>query len=305
MANGTTTSATISAVIQTTLSRARDYVEKPTIMTNKRMVTVHRLADGDGLTVNWPKFGNAFTRQSLTEGQPINNPQTLVPSSQQFTTSEYGVMALITDKAVRVTKEPMWARAGRFSGNAMRRGMEGDMLGLFSGLSRELGGAGNTFDPRWLAVGKQRLIAASESGQTEPVENPSEINAVIHPFHAHDFLAPSGVVGSNIANSASGFIPIPGWTEELVLEYDIKRMWGVTIAQAPLITIDGSDDAIGAIFHKSAFMYVETSDALSSEKDRDITLRANMLVMTEEHGVGEIEDQWGFKITADAAAPTL
>lgn len=301
---GVTSSTSLANVIKTTLSRARDLVEKPTVLTDENCVTKVMIEDGDGLTYNWPKFGDAFTAQSLSEGQPINNPQTLIPSTQQFTTSEVGVMTLLTDKAVRVTKEAMWARAGRFCGNAMRRRKETDMIGLFAGLSRDLGSAGNPLVPGAISAAKVRLITASESGQTEPVEDMSQVLAALHPFGVHDFLAPSGTIGSNIANSASGFIPIEGWTQELVREYDITRAYGVNIAQIPLIAIDGSDDAISAIFHKMAFLFVGTSVSMRAEKDRDITLRATMLVMTSEYGVGELEDQWGFKYTHDATAPT-
>lgn len=301
MATGTTSTSTISAVIQTTLQRAYEYIEKPTVMNNNRVVTIVTLEDGDGTTYNWPKFGQKFTAQALSEGQPINNPQTLVPSSNQFSTSEYGVMFLITDKARRVTKEPMWARGGRFCGNAMRRYKEVQGLSLFAGLSRDLGAANNPFSPGYVGVAKVRLRAAAEAGQTEPVEG--DIVGVLHDFHKHDFLASSGVLGSNI-NSASGYMPIEGWTEEMVREYDIRRYEGVDLLSSSLMSIDANDDAVAAIFNKSAFIHVKTSHAMRAERDRDIFLRADALVMTAEDGWGELEDQFGFKITADVSPPT-
>ena len=300
MADGVNTSADWGNVIETTISRARDVIEKPTVMTDMNVVTVVTIKDGDGLTYNWPKFGTAWSAQALTEGVPINNPQKLIPTTQQFTTSENGIQWILTDKAKRVTKEPMAARAGRFGGHAMRRLKETTGLGLFSGLSRDLGTANNAFAPGWLSAAKVRLKAASESGQTEPAEG--EITAIIHPFHAHDILTSSATLGSNI-NSTSGYFPIEGWTEEMVREYDIRRLYGVDVAQAPLISIDGNDDAIGAVFSKMAFIHVKTSHMMKVEKDRDIELRADMVVMTSEYGFGELEDQFGFKMTADATAP--
>lgn len=301
MATGDNTSTTWQNVIPTVLSRARDVIEKPTIMTDANVVTKVTLKDGQGLTYNWPKFGTGLTAQTLSEGEPIANRQKLIPSTQQFTTAEKGVAVIMTDKAQRVTPEPMKARAGRFMGNALRRVNETDMLSLFSGLSRDLGSASNPFTPGWISAGKVRLIAASEAGQSEPVDG--EVVAVIHPFHAHDFLTSSATLGSNIANGTDGYYPIEGWTEELVREYDIKRAYGVTIAQAPLINIDGSDDAVSAIFSKMAFIHVSTSHKMRMETDRDIELRANLMVLTSEYGVGELEDQFGFAMTADATAP--
>jgi hypothetical protein len=300
VATGVNTSTTLANVIQTVLSRARDVIEKGTVMTDKNVVTQVTLGDGDGLTYNWPKFGTALSAQSLSEGVPINNPQKLIPTTQQFTTSEAGVQVILTDKAVRVTKEAMAARAGRFMGNAMRRKKETDGLGLFSGLARDLGTANNPFVPGWISAAKVRLRAASETLQTEPAEG--QITAIIHPFHLHDVLTSSGTLGSNI-NSTSGYFPIEGWTEEIVREYDIRQLYGVIVATAPLMSIDASDDAIGAIFGNTAFIHVRTSHSMSMEKDRDIELRATMMVLTSEYGDGELEDQHGFKMTADATAP--
>jgi len=300
VATGVNTSTTFANVIETVLSRARDVIEKPNVMTDANVVTKVTLKDGDGLTYNWPKFGTGLTAQALSEGVPINNPQKLIPTAQQFTTSEVGVQVILTDKAKRVTKEPMAARAGRFMGNAMKRKKETDGLVLFSGLSRDLGTANNPFNPGFISAAKVRLMAAAESGQTEPAEG--EIVAILHNFHAHDILTSSATLGSNI-NSTTGYFPIEGWTEELVRDYDIRRLYGVTIAQAPLISIDASDDAIGAIFAKTAFIHVRTSLDMMMERDRDIELRAEMMVLTSEYGFGELEDQHGFKITADATAP--
>ena len=303
--SGTTTSATVANVVPTVISAARELVEKPTVMSDKNVVTKRMIKDGDGLTYNWPKFGTNFAAQSLTEAVAINNPQTLIPSTQQFTTSEIGVMFLLTDRAKRVTNEDLAGRGGRFMGNAIRRNVETTGLGLFSGLSRDLGAAGNSFNPNFIAAAKVRLRSGTETNQTEPVSG--EITAIVQPYHIHDILTSSGTLGTTGGNEnvlATGRQPIDGWTEELVREYDIKRVYGVNIAGAPLITIDGSDDAVGAIFSNMAFLYVGTSNDMHVEKDRDISLRAEVMVMTKEFGFAELEDQFGFAITADASVPT-
>ena len=297
--NGNITTSDLGNVTQTVISRAREVIEKPLVMTDANVVTKVTIEDGDGLTYNWPKFGTGFTAQTLQENVPINNPQRLIPSTQQFSTSENGVQVILTDKAKRVTKEPMAARSGRFMGNAMRRLKETTGLALFSGLSRDLGSAGSAFSPGWISAAKVRLKAGAEATQTEPAEG--EIVAILHNFHIHDVLTSSGTLGNN--TTSSGYFPIEGWTEELVREYDVRRLYGVDVAAAPLISIDGSDDAIGAIFNKMAFIYVGTSHNMKMEKDRDIELRADMMVLTSEYGFGELEDQFGFKVTADATAP--
>jgi len=300
--SGATTSTTVANVVPTVISAARDLIEKPTVMSDANVVTKRMIKDGDGLTYNWPKFGTNFSAQNLSENVAINNPQTLIPTTQQFSTSEIGVMFLLTDRAKRVTNEDLAGRGGRFMGNAMRRNVETTGLALFSGLSRDLGAAGNSFNPNFLAAAKVRLRSGTETNQTEPVEG--EITAIVQPYHIHDIFTASTTLGNNENVLATGRQPIDGWTEEMIREYDVSRVYGVNIAGAPLITIDGSDDAVGAIFSKMAFLYVGTSHTMRTEKDRDITLRADVMVITQEYGFAELEDQFGFAITADASVPT-
>jgi len=297
---GNTTSTTLANVIATVLSRAKDVIEKPTVMSE--FVTKVKLEDGAGLTYNWPKFATKLDAQALAEGTPINNPQKLIPSSRQFTTSEVGVHVVLTDKAIRVTPEKMVARAGRFMGNAMKRKKETDLLSLFSGLSRDLGTANNPFNPQFLSAGYARLTAAAESGQSEPVEG--RVYAVLQNFAYHDILASGATLGSNI-NTSSGYFPIEGLTEELVRNYRLKELYDCVIALAPLISIDGSDDAVSAIFGEEAFILVNTSVSMRMERERDIFMRGEAMVITSEYGTGELDDQMGIKLTADATAPVV
>lgn len=303
MATGLSSSSDITAVIPTVLSNARDVVEKPTLMDG--MFTTVTLKDGDGLTYNWPKFGDQLVAQALSEGVPISNPQKLIPASQQFTTSEVGLEIMMTKKSLRVTPEAMRARAGRYAGNAIKRKREQDKLAMFAGLSRDLNGAGNAFNPAHLSVANVRLAAASGTGAdasaTEPAPGP--YYAVIHPFHYHDILPSTASLGSNI-NSTSGYFPIENLTEEIIRSYQVKELYNVALAMNPQISIDGSDDAVGAVFCKETFLDLKTSHMMDVNWEFDKNLRAWDVVVTIEYGTGEIEDQWGFKMTADASVPT-
>ena len=121
--------------------------------------------------------------------------------------------------------------------------------------------------------------------------------------HFHDTLVSAATLGSNI-NSDIGYAPIPGITEDLIKNYEVIPLYGVPVATHALMDIDASDDAVGAVFSKEAFLYISTSNTMHTETDRDPGLRAWSMFITSEYGVGEVEDDWGFKITADATAPT-
>lgn len=121
--------------------------------------------------------------------------------------------------------------------------------------------------------------------------------------HYHDVLVSAATLGSNI-NSTSGYFPIEGLTEQIIREYDVKTLYDVPMIRHAMMEVDASDDAIGAVFSKEALLFLSTSNMLHSETEHDKNLRAWDMVMTSEYGVGEIEDQWGFKIIADASLPT-
>lgn len=121
--------------------------------------------------------------------------------------------------------------------------------------------------------------------------------------HWHDVNVSAATLGSNI-NSDLGYAPIPGITEDLIRNGEVIPLFGIPVATHALMTIDGSDDATGAVFSKEAFLYLSTSNTMKTETERDKNLRAWDMIITSEYGVGEVDDDWGFKIIADATAPT-
>lgn len=292
--SGNTTTADLTNVLPTIISPAREYIEKRTFVT--QFVTEIRLSDGDGLTVNAPKFAQVLQAQALAENVPISNPQRLIPSTQQFTVSEVGCEVVLTDKAIKRTPEAMMARAGRFLGNAMRRKKESDLLSLFSGFSRDLGGAGQTFSATKIAAGYSRLAAGTEASQDEPA--PLPVAAVLQPFFWNDVLNEAATIGSNVDTIPTGL------SQRLSEDWMVGPLYGVPIDLHPLISVDGSDDAVGAIFSKEALLLINTSTMMKREQERDIHLRAWDIVITSEYGTGELEDQFGFALTFDASVPS-
>lgn len=289
---GTITTADLANVLPTLISPAREYIEKKTFLAN--YVTQIKLADGDGLSINMPKFGAVLQAQALTENVPISNPQRLIPSTQQFTASEIGCEVILTDRAMKRTPEPMMARAGRFLGNAIRRKKEADIISLFAGLSRDLGAAGAAFNVADLAAAYTRLAAGTETGQDEPAPQPYA--AVFHPFHYYDILTTLSTPGIGAAAQVN-----QGLTQQLTEDYFVGTWYNLPVDLHPLIPIDGSDDAVGAIFAKEAFLWINTSNSFSREQERNMHLRAWDIVVTSEYGTGELEDQFGFAVTADAS----
>jgi hypothetical protein len=87
-------------------------------------------------------------------------------------------------------------------------------------------------------------------------------------------------------------------------DYTVRGLFGIPVDLHPLISIDASDDAIGAILSKEALLLINTSTSMKREQERNIHLRAWDIVITSQYGTGELEDQFGFAVTADATPPT-
>ena len=293
--SGNTTTTDLANVLPTIISPAREYIEKKTFITG--FVTSITLKDGDGLSINMPKFGQVLQAQALSENVPITNPQRLIPTTQQFTAGEVGCEVILTDRAIQRTPEAMMARAGRFLGNAMRRKKESDIIDLFAGLSRDLGAAGSAFTAADISIAFTRLSAGSESGQDEPAPGPYA--AILHPYAWHDVLVQAATIG----NSTSG-TPIPsGLSQQMSEDYVVQGLYGIPIDLHPLIAIDASDDAIGFIGSEEALLHIKTAHSMNREQERNIHLRAWDIVVTSQYGTGELEDQFAFAVTHDATVP--
>jgi hypothetical protein len=210
---------------------------------------------------------------------------------------EVGAEVILTDRAMKRTPEAMMARAGRMLGNAFRRKKEQDILALFAGFSRDLGAAGSAFDISDLAKIYTRLTAGVESGQDESAPGPYA--AILHPFHYHDILISAQTIG--IPGTAVQIND--GLTQQLSTDYFVGKWYNLPVDLHPLIAIDASDDAVSAVFSKEALLLITTSNPYKKEQERDIHLRAWDIVVTSEYGTGELEDQFGFAITADASVP--
>lgn len=296
---GVQTSQDVNAVIPVVLSRAREVVERPTILTKSPVVTRLRLEKGKGRTINIPRFTQRFVAETTAEGVPISKLQKLVPDMQSFSTYEIGVATIITKQSEWYTPEPIVARAGRYMGAAIKRRQEEDMISLFSLPTRTIGAPGSTFNPSWLAAAEARLAANTEIFPYDPASKPI---AIVHPYQLFPVLGQSGTIGSNAFSG--GNAPIPGWTEDLIRNYDIKQLYGVPVAKHIMLPIDANDDAIGCVFARDAFVFIDTPQPFTQATDEDILVNAIIMVARSHYGVGFMDDQFAISLIADASTPT-
>ena len=81
----------------------------------------------------------------------------------------------------------------------------------------------------------------------------------------------------------------------------VGQIAGINIFESANISVDGSDDSIGAVFAQDALGLAMMQD-LKIESQRDASLRADEIVATAVYGVAELHDSYGVKLTADTLA---
>ena len=227
--------------------------------------------------VTVPKVGQ-MTMSDLQDGVDIIDEEDIGMTTVDLTASEVGAKVIITDKLLRQSAVNVMSIIGRQLGDGMARKKDTDVHALYSGFSTSLGAANTTMSLANTA-GAIAYAKANKFG--------SQVYIIQHPNAVFDI--------ANTAVTASTTYPVPkGWSEDLLGEFfsGLRPLNGVAIFEDGILTIDASDDVVGAIADKSA-LCVLNSVTTKTERQRDASLRATEIVMTSDYGVFELDDSRG------------
>lgn len=238
--------------------------------------------------VTVPKVGQ-MTMSDLQDGVDIIDEEDIGMTTVDLTASEVGAKVIITDKLLKQSAVNVMSIIGRQLGDGMARKKDTDVHALYSGFSTSLGAANTTMSLANTA-GAIAYAKANKFG--------SQVYIIQHPNAVFDI--------ANTAVTASSTYPVPkGWSEDLLGEFfsGLRPLNGVAIFEDGNLTVDASDDVVGAIADKSA-LCVLNSVTTKTERQRDASLRATEIVMTSDYGVFELDDSRGASLTMDASAPS-
>ena len=238
--------------------------------------------------VTVPKVGQ-MTMSDLQDGVDIIDEEDIGMTTVDLTASEVGAKVIITDKLLKQSAVNVMSIIGRQLGDGMARKKDTDVHALYSGFSTSLGAANTTMSLANTA-GAIAYAKANKFG--------SQVYIIQHPNAVFDI--------ANTAVTASSTYPVPkGWSEDLLGEFfsGLRPLNGVAIFEDGNLTVDTSDDVVGAIADKSA-LCVLNSVTTKTERQRDASLRATEIVMTSDYGVFELDDSRGASLTMDASAPS-
>ena len=278
MAISGTNSTTLDDLFVNIVAQARFTAEEQSLMLG--LVTQYNIGNQAGTTIQVPKYP-AVTAGDLTEGTDMSATE-VSTSSVSVAVGEVGAQVVLTDLAAMGAGNPA-DELGTVLGNAIATKIDKDLIALFSGFSGALGAAGQELAVSDLFKAAATLRANKVTGA---------MAAVVHPFQAYQLKA--GLTNT-FANPNGGDLQ-----NEAMRNGYVGTIAGIDVYESANVTVDGSDDAVAAVFAPEALAIAIKRD-FNLEAQRDASLRANELNATAVYGVGELDDKFGVKITADAA----
>ena len=231
-----------------------------------------------------------MTAEDLAEGQDMIDSEDIDVSTVTATTAEVGLKVIITDTLLQQNNEDVFKIIGRQMGDAMARKKDNDIIALFPSLNggTVLGADGASFT----LANTSAVIANAKADQFG-----SDIFVVHHP-NAIWKLATD--VGNTLAT-----YPLP----DAFNKPAVKDYWsGIKVAGVPffedgnIAKIGSVDSGYGVIADKTAMGHL-AARARREERERDISLRAFEVVVTEDYAVFEVDDTRGAAIQYEIGNP--
>ncbi len=273
-----TTSTTLDDLFANIIAQARFTAEEQSLMLG--LVTQYNIGNQAGKTIQVPKYP-AIAAADLTEGTDMTST-TVSTSSVSVTVGEVGAQVLLTDLAAMGAGNPA-EELGTVLGNAIATKMDTDLIALFDGFSGSIGSAGAEITVADLFKAAATLRANKVTGV---------INAVVHPYQAYQLKAN---LTNTFANPNGGDLQ-----NEAMRNGYVGTIAGINVYESANVSIDGNDDAKGAVFAPEALAIAMKRD-FQIEPQRDASNRAFELNATAIYGVGELDDSFGVEILSDAA----
>ena len=231
-----------------------------------------------------------MTAEDLAEGQDMIDSEDIDVSTVTATTAEVGLKVIITDTLLQQNNEDVFKIIGRQMGDAMARKKDNDIIALFPSLNggTVLGADGANFTLALVSA----VIANAKADQFG-----NDIFVVHHP-NALWKLA------TDVGNTLSTY-PLP----DAFNKPAVKDYWsGIKLSGVPffedgnIAKIGSVDSGYGVIADKTAMGHL-AARARREERERDISLRAHEVVVTEDYAVFEVDDTRGAALQYEIGNP--
>ena len=227
---------------------------------------------------------DAMTAASLTDGTAPSSAGTNT-TSVSITLGEIGIYHQITDMLRDSAYSDVASQIGSQAGMSIAEKMDADAWALFTSFGTEAGpGAAGE-----LTV--DHILKAAATLRGRKLTGP--FYAVVHPLQAYNLKKALTATTAYTANTNAG--------NRILDNFYVGSIAGVQIFESALVAVDGSDDAIGAVFSPRA-LGTAMRGTLTFEATRQAQNRATDLMVTAVTGQALLNTTFGVKLTADALA---
>lgn len=299
MANTTNTGISISStdqlsagqkiLVASALMAFEPAAPDPDLVANERIPQGHK--QWDILT-----FARLALASALTEGVDLTTVQQLFANSLSITPTEHGIIGTVSNELIRRQGDSsVMGTTGTLLGGSLRRRQSRDIIALYDGFSKSVGGATTTLDVTHFRGSVAYLLTDNDS-EFGPAELP--IHAALHIEHISDIVLDISDPGTRTQAEASARV---GLSADLLQRWwrGNDRLYGIQIFHSGNIPRN-TNAAKGAIFNPTALHLVMATDAEATE-EIDNSLRARELGIFQTWGEAERADPYGVEMFFDAA----
>ena len=275
-----TTSSTLSELYTEIVAEALFVASEKSLM--RGLVKNYQIV-GQGLSVEVPIYA-VVSAAGVNEATDLSNTA-INPSSVTITASEIGIMTTLTDLGRNAASRNVAADIGKLFGEAIAKKIDVDLIALFDGFSKIVGGADVAFSAAKLFEATAELRNLGVPSQ--------DLACVVHPYIAYDL---KGALTNTFANPNPSDV-----ANEAMNTGFVGRVAGVPVYESSNISNTGTTgDYKGALFHRDAMGLAMMQD-LKIETQRDASLRADEIVATAVYGVSELHSTYGVELMMDSS----
>ncbi len=229
-----------------------------------------------------------LTAEPVAEGVDFANATEWTKSAAiTLTPGEVMTQVILTDRRIQTDPNDARRDAAIEMGGAIATKIDADLAGLFAGFSVDKGAAGSALTIKRCAAALARLRA-------EKVRAPFFF--VVHPFGWHS-------VWTELGQPTTSQTFLGEVANQAMRDYGVGSFLAAQWFSSANIAINGSDDAISAVFSREA-LALDTREAPILEPERDASKRAWELNLRAGYAVGVRRDDFGVRLTHDATEPT-
>ena len=230
--------------------------------------------------------------EDLAEGQDMIDSEDIDVSTVTATTAEVGLKVIITDTLLQQNNEDVYKIIGRQMGDAMARKKDTDIIALFPSLN---GGTDIGADNALFNLANVSGIIANAKAD----KFGNDLYIVHHPNAVWK-------LATDVGNTLSTY-PLPDAFDKPA----VKDYWtGIKLSGVPIFE-DGNIAYTGTSGHVSGYGVVADKTAMGhlaararrEERERDISLRAHEIVVTEDYAVFEVDDTRGSSVRYEVGNP--